>query len=597
MTIIKSTAPGSFTSIYENIVNRQLGIPAFGRALDGNLTLSAAHNINTERLGTGLSRTVDAPVASVTAIDGTGKVLSVLAQGGVIADFLDGDVAVIVNLQGDPSHHGNVGSFEFVKINGNSTGTTIHLVNPLENVYGDVDNTSIGSQKVIIMRLPEYGAVTLSTSSGILSASPFNGTWGGILGFFASSIATSGGAKVSADGLGYRGSTVLGGTGEGEQGGLNTVQTSGVGSGGGGGFDGGSSGAVTGGNGNSPGTLLAGGGGGGGSGGGSGGGGGYAAPGGNGSPGSAGGGGGGGGGNKGGGYTPAAPGTDASADVAGTGGGGITGGTPPGTAGGDGGAGDGSNPGAAGGGATNGSAALPKVFLGGGGGSAGSGTNGAPGGDATTSGPNPVSGGAGGSGGGGGGLGAPGGNPAGGGVPYPGLDGTTAGGGAPGGGIAIILAQTIGTARIGADGGSGIDGGVGGDGQLTDNVPGFAGDGYGGSSGGGGGQGGGGGGSGGSLFVFANTVLPGASLTASFGPGGVGGSGGAQGPVVPPGGGNPSSGNGGGGAGSPGNPGADASPGRVKVTYFTNGTTFSSSSPDGAGDFPGSTPPGYKQSL
>src|SRR5687768_2452128 len=100
--IIKNA--GQTITVRNDKVFNALGVSAFGRGIDGDVTLSASKNINTERIGAGLSRTVDAPVAEVTGISGV--TLAITMQAGAVEDFFADDICLVINLQGDTTNYG-----------------------------------------------------------------------------------------------------------------------------------------------------------------------------------------------------------------------------------------------------------------------------------------------------------------------------------------------------------------------------------------------------------------------------------------------------------------------------------------------------------
>lgn len=104
-------------------------------------------------------------------------------------------------------------------------------------------------------------------------------------------------------------------------------------------------------------------------------------------------------------------------------------------------------------------------------------------------------------------------------------------------------------------------------------------------------------------FVTAITSISATVVGGGGGTGGVGGSGnvagsGDVGGFAGTNGGANSSGHGGvGGNGQSGAAGGSGAPGRVKAFYLTDIGVYAAASADGAGNFPTSTPAGFKQSL
>lgn len=620
-------------------------MPLFGRARDGDLTVSSGFNPNTTRnpnpvglLGT---RTVDAPVAQVTAIDAaaTGRVLTVNAVFGVLADFLVGDIVLLINQQGDASSSANVGNYELAVI-ASVSGSSITLTQAVARTYGPSSNAALGNQKVNIYRIPEYNNLGLSS---VMAPSAWNGTAGGCLFVMAQAVICASGGSLSVSGAGYRASTVAGAAGEGFAGGYNAVSTSANGSGGGGGAPGlNAPNAAT-----APALIantandsLSGGGagGGGGGGGGAGGGGGYGNTGGAGALGGTGGGGssgmslsaaGGGGLLVNGGSNGTLGGS-----TGGVGGAGFMGYVPGGTVGyyGDvapGTPGGGTTQTAAGSGLGAGQPILTQLYMGGAGGNCGAGGNGGNGGNAGNvtnnallpNGGNEKRLGSGGSGGGAGGGhatamgqgGAPGNTGVNNGTVnhlagIAGRPGNTAaasdvftGNGGSGGGILLLLSRSAQTLNVSANGTGGMAGTFGSSGGVGvgANTSGT----YrnaGGAGGGGAGGGGGGGGAGGTILAIVHNIVSISSAVANGGGGGSGGVGGGVSRV-------PSSLNTyslpatyASGAGSNGSPGGVGSVGRAKVIYnwLANVNASAAQAPvDGPGAFLNTTPPAFKVSL
>ena len=119
--IIKDNG-GYFEGVNGGMTLETLGIPVFGRGIDGNPNVSGTvpANINTSVLGTASGgRLVDAPATSITAIAVGNQSLTV----GSISNFVAGDICLVVNLQGSPTNFGNVGNYEMVQISGTPSGT------------------------------------------------------------------------------------------------------------------------------------------------------------------------------------------------------------------------------------------------------------------------------------------------------------------------------------------------------------------------------------------------------------------------------------------------------------------------------------------
>src|SRR3990172_6955866 len=425
---------------------KKLDHPLFGTGKDGTVTFSGSGSVSINSSVLGLEggsggRTIDAQVTMVFAITS----MVGFHRINTTNDFMQwrvGDIGLIVNLQGDTTNFGNVGNWELFKVAAvDISALYIDTTLLLDNIYGaTVDNTDLTGQKIVAIRVPEYSDINLSGGFEI-GCNSWNGSAGGVLALMARSVVCSSGGRISVDAKGFRGASVLGGTGEGDRGARNTIQITAIGSGGGGGISsnatvGGSGASGTAGN-----TASGGGGGAGGGGGGSGGGGGYTS----GGNGAAGGGGGGGGGGHAGGSSGGGGGVAGGSP---TGGGGGGGGSYNGDVGGNGGMGGSGERSAAAGGGAVGVADLAKIYLGGGGGASGlGGTAGGAGGNGVSGFTRGAYGGGGGGGGGGGAVGPNGSFGSGGFAPYlfDGYPGASGGaglaGGARGGGSVIIFVK------------------------------------------------------------------------------------------------------------------------------------------------------------
>lgn len=536
-------------------------------------------------------RSVDAPTVAVNSIDATNTILSVSTVGaaGSNYDFLAGDYCILLNMQGGAGASSTVGNWELCRVasiagaSGPTNPLNITLVDPLARVYGATANSSLTGQKVMLLRLPEYGTLTIG-NGGIVTADAWNGQTGGVLALMAQQVTCSGTGKLVGDGLGYRGFNAAGAMGEGNTGGYGSVGVTATGSGGGGGASpvpatpmnggvGGFAPAVS----PSPGLSRSGGSGGGagGSGGGAGGGGGYGATGGNGAMPSSGGTGAAGGaanpvgpGPAGGNPTPFGTGPSPASDV-------------PYGASGRGALYQASSPQSNGGSAV-GTATLSQLYMGGAGGTCGSGGAGGSGGapwpaPPTVPAPSAPSyaGSAGFAGGSGGGW-------------------TSPSKGGNGGGIIMVFARSVTSLAATCYGTVGSIGSAGTAPTLSSSVSTF----YqqlGGAGGGGAGGGGCGNGACGTIYIYAQNITTTNGLDvspASASPGGAAGMGGNTTPV-------PTAPNvnfaGTGGTGGIGGRGAA---GRIKVVYASMDGVSAASTADGANLFPNAPGTnGYKQTL
>jgi hypothetical protein len=166
-----------------------------------------------DNFGLGTGR--DGPLTVTT----TGRVINSYAQVSLpiatgdtaidvsnAAGFAGGDLILILQTTGiipEPSSGGaspidlsadRVGSFEFARLSGVG-GSTLSMTHPVLNTYA-----SIVTQ---VIRVPEYTTVTIDAGRSI-TASPWNGTTGGIVAFLATETVTNNG-QITVTGRGFRG--------------------------------------------------------------------------------------------------------------------------------------------------------------------------------------------------------------------------------------------------------------------------------------------------------------------------------------------------------------------------------------------------------
>jgi hypothetical protein len=565
-----------------------------GDGRNGNLTLSTSGTSSLNQAISGVTYCRSRRVSNLiqkygTVINYTGSDISVSA----------GDIVVIYTAQGSSS---KVGNYSLLKV----VSATANQITVFDNISHNQIGTAFSfdgtSDAVFVMTVPQFNNVTLSNGA-VLTCDEYNSTNGfGIVAFLAKgTVSTTTGASISADGKGFSGGTILGAAGQGWGGSFNALRSSPVDTGGGGGTNGvngvnGLAGASVSG---SRGAFGGHGGGSGGTGGGAGGGGGYDTIGSTGGPGGTAGAGGGGGGAA----------NSLSASVTSTfGGNGNDGGSTSGANGGTAGTAtliSGSGASLASGGAGRGLATLPgfggigglnsissadALIFGGGGGAAGRGGAGGNGGNGLNQGGSAF-GAAGGSGAGGASSGL--------------LSSSLNVVGGRGGGAVLIYADTSSTLIVtsrgfhGADGESGLLGGVVTDPFYNASFNAFGGSGAGGSSGGSGGAGGGAGGTV-VLSIRKSNTSPSISTSGGFGGGGGSGAGrrSATGPIQIFGAGYHASTGGMGGASTSGSAGGTGSNGRVRLssfaqTYSTSNYGFFPAAGSGAAALLDSTPTGF----
>ena len=114
------------------------------------------------------ARSVDATVSQVTSIPSGNQTLNVTPVFGLVADYMPGDVVLVINQQGDGTYSSNVGMWEFAQVA--SVGTaSLTLASPLANSYGQSpgSDSPLGNQVVCVYRVPEYGQITLPQGDNI----------------------------------------------------------------------------------------------------------------------------------------------------------------------------------------------------------------------------------------------------------------------------------------------------------------------------------------------------------------------------------------------------------------------------------------------
>ena len=118
-----------------------------------------------------------------------------------------GDEVLLINLQGAPGAVDNVGNWELVSVTAIS-GTDVHFAPAKTKRYGAAAGTDTGigtgttDQKVAMIRVPQFGALTVGGDLTLTSAA-WNGSTGGVVVLRAASLTVAG--DISAAGLGYRG--------------------------------------------------------------------------------------------------------------------------------------------------------------------------------------------------------------------------------------------------------------------------------------------------------------------------------------------------------------------------------------------------------
>ena len=195
-----------------------------GTGADGNITVAANTNINTQTIATGRT-CADGINYNVTALTSNTATVTPAITSICLAA---GDEILLINLQGAgtfgdnggsggywqqtiiSSYYTNTGNYEFLRVQSINTSTNVITFTTNKTKYygnGASDDTNIGTagtnQRVMVQRIPQYNNVTIN--SGItLTASNWGGTRGGVVTFRAKGTVSNSGT-ISTLGLGYRG--------------------------------------------------------------------------------------------------------------------------------------------------------------------------------------------------------------------------------------------------------------------------------------------------------------------------------------------------------------------------------------------------------
>jgi len=144
----------------------------------------------------------DSTFYSVAGVTSTSSTLSVTPGAGCIAA---GDEVLLINLQGTATSTVNVGVYETLLAQ-SAIGTTVTFTTPKARFYGQDagDDTNIGTgagqQKVALVRVARFGALTISSGT-TLTAQAWNGLTGGVVVVRANQLTLGG--TLAATALGY----------------------------------------------------------------------------------------------------------------------------------------------------------------------------------------------------------------------------------------------------------------------------------------------------------------------------------------------------------------------------------------------------------
>ena len=152
----------------------------FGTGSDGDLVVAAGETAYTDSILSALASSESAGQNQVSVVDGS--------------NFQPGQEVFIFQVQG-----AGTGSYEFAII-ASVSGNTITLSTNLNNAYSVAAAT-----KAQVVVVPQYGNVTVQ-AGGVLTASAWNGSYGGALVFRANgTVSVEVGGSINASGTGFRG--------------------------------------------------------------------------------------------------------------------------------------------------------------------------------------------------------------------------------------------------------------------------------------------------------------------------------------------------------------------------------------------------------
>jgi len=178
----------------------------FGDGSDGAVTISSNKNIHTDTIASGRTAadgeafTVSSLGVNTITVTGTGT--DGTSSSSLSNSVSSGDEILLINLRGASSAYTNVGSYEFCEVSSVS-GAVITCGSNLTKTYGNVSNTDLTGQSIVVQRVPNYANVTIN--SGVtLTANAWDGSYGGIV-VFRSNGTVSIAGSIDMGAKGYRG--------------------------------------------------------------------------------------------------------------------------------------------------------------------------------------------------------------------------------------------------------------------------------------------------------------------------------------------------------------------------------------------------------
>jgi len=166
-----------------------------GTGSDGALVVTGTTDLSVDASG---DRTeADAISFAVTALSGDTVTVDTEVVG-----LEAGDEVLLINLHGSDDAHSAAGTYELQYV-ASVSGAEVVLEDTLAGIYGEVDNSDLTDQTVLVQRVPNYSDVTVS-STGWLTTAAWDEVTGGILALRATSTVTvESGGTISVDELGY----------------------------------------------------------------------------------------------------------------------------------------------------------------------------------------------------------------------------------------------------------------------------------------------------------------------------------------------------------------------------------------------------------
>jgi hypothetical protein len=166
-----------------------------------DVTISADSNLSTEPVTAGRT-CAEAISYSVTALTATTATVATAPDVGCLTT---GDEIMLINLQGSAATTANVGVYENLHV-ASVSGSVITFTSAKTKQFGEVGDTNIGTatanQKVMLVRVPNFGKLTIAAGKTVTAAA-WDGLKGGVVTFRTNALTLDG--TIDARTLGYRG--------------------------------------------------------------------------------------------------------------------------------------------------------------------------------------------------------------------------------------------------------------------------------------------------------------------------------------------------------------------------------------------------------